>query len=99
MSAFDIEMMGDMPDIFADAGDLVDYQGNGYTASGVLAIKDDSFEVYDQDQIAMRVTTISVQSADVPTSRQGDRIATPSRTWTVQETLDDDGHVRRLWVS
>ena len=99
MSAFDEEMMGDMPDIFADAGDPVDYQGNGYTANGVLAIKDDSFEVYDQDQVSMRVTTISVQCTDVPTSRQGDRIVSPSRTWTVQETLEDDGHVRRLWVS
>ena len=47
----------------------------------------------------MRVATFSVQTADVPTSRQGDRIITPSRTWTVQEILEDDGFARRLWVS
>lgn len=99
MSAFDEEVIGDMPDIFADAGDLVDYQGNGFTASGLLAIKDDSFEVYDQEQVAMRVTTFSVQVADVATSRQGDMIMLPNRTWKVQQILEDDGRVRRLWVS
>ncbi len=99
MSALDEEMMGDMPDIFADAGDPVDYQGAGFTANSVMAIKDDSFEVYDQDQVAMRVTTMSVQNRDVATSRQGDRIVTPSRTWIVQQILEDDGHVKRLWVS
>ncbi|WP_339118564.1 hypothetical protein [Halomonas sp. BMC6] len=99
MSAFDEEVMGDMPDIFADAGVAVDYQGAGFAAHGVHAIKDDSHEVYDQDQVAMRVTTISVQCADVPSSKQGDQIVMPSRTWTVQQTLEDDGHVRRLWVS
>lgn len=99
MSAFDEEVMGDMPDIFADAGDLVDYQGSGFTANGVLAIKDDSFEVYDQDQVAMRVTTFSVQVTDVATTRQGDMIMLPNRTWKVQQILEDDGRVRRLWVS
>lgn len=99
MSVFDDEMMGDMPDIFADAGDPVVYQGAGYAVSDVLAIKDDSFEVYDQDQVAMRVTTISVQISQVPSSKQGDQIITPSRTWTVQQTLEDDGYLRRLWVS
>lgn len=99
MSAFDEEVMGDMPDIFADAGDLVDYQGSGFTANGVLAIKDDSFEVYDQDQVAMRVTTFSVQVTDVATTRQGDMIMLPNRTWKVQKILEDDGRVRRLWVS
>jgi len=99
MSAFDEEVMGDMPDIFADAGDLVDYQGSEFTANGVLAIKDDSFEVYDQDQVAMRVTTFSVQVTDVATSRQGDMIMQPNRTWKVQQILEDDGRVRRLWVS
>jgi hypothetical protein len=99
MSAFDDDVLSDLPSIYADAGDPVDYQGSGFTASEVLAIKDDSFEVYDQDQVAMRVATFSVQTADVPTSRQGDRIITPSRTWTVQEILEDDGFARRLWVS
>ena len=99
MSVFDDDVLGDLPSIYADAGDTVDYQGSGFSASDVLAIKDSSFEVYDQDQVAMRVTTFSVQAVDVPTSRQGDRIITPGRTWTVQQILEDDGFDRRLWVS
>lgn len=99
MSAFEDDVLDDLPSIYADAGDLVDYQGSGFTVNDVLAIKDNGFEVYDQDQVAMRVTTFSLQAVDVPTSRQGDQIITPSRTWTVQQILEDDGFERRLWVS
>lgn len=98
MSAFDDEMAADMPGIFADAGDLADYTGSA-TASQIPVILDRDFEVMDEDQVAMRVTTISVQVSLVATSRQGDSIALPGRTWTVQQILEDDGHIRRLWVS
>nr|WP_175488809.1 hypothetical protein [Halomonas muralis] len=75
------------------------YQGAGLVASGIEHILERDFEAQDDDQVAMRVTTISVRVSDVTTSRQGDTIATPSRTWTVQQILEDDGHIRRLYVT
>ncbi|MES3674606.1 hypothetical protein QC589_01480 [Halomonas elongata] len=76
-----------------------DYQGSSSSASGVRYMLDHDFEVYDENQVAMHVTTVSVHVNDVATSRQGDQIVTPSRSWTVQQILEDDGHLRRLWVS
>ncbi|XKE45749.1 hypothetical protein LG302_00990 [Halomonas organivorans] len=99
MSAFDDEVREGLPDIYADAGDPADYQGAEVTAEGIQVVIDRDWEVYDQDQVAMRVTTISVLVTDVPTSKQGDQIVLPSRTWTVQQILEDDAHERRLWVS
>ena len=58
-----------------------------------------SYEVYDQDQVAMRVATVLVPVEKVPASKQGDQIVLPDRTWTVQQSLEDDGDWRRLWVS
>lgn len=58
-----------------------------------------SHEVYDQDQVAMRVATILLPVERVPESRQGDTIALPGRTWRVQQVLEDDGQWRRVWVS
>ncbi|MGE4534658.1 head-tail joining protein [Halomonas sp.] len=78
--------------------DLADYTG-ATMASQVPVILDRDFEVMDEDQVAMRVTTISVQVIDVATSRQGDSIHLGGRTWTVQQILEDDGFIRRLWVS
>lgn len=98
MSRFDDEVRQDLPEIYADAGDPADYAGST-TASQILVILDRDFEVQDEDQVAMRVVTISVMVADVATSRQGDTIVLPGRTWTVQQILEDDGHTRRLWVS
>ncbi|MDT8895477.1 hypothetical protein RSO41_12505 [Halomonas sp. I1] len=76
-----------------------DYQGSVSSAQGVPHILEHDFEVQDDDQVAMHVTTVSVWVSDVATSRQGDKIITPSRTWTAQQILEDDGHMRRLWVS
>jgi hypothetical protein len=58
-----------------------------------------SHEVYDQDQVAMRVATILLPVERVPESRQGDTVAVPGRTWRVQQVLEDDGQWRRVWVS
>lgn len=60
---------------------------------------DIGFEVYDTDQVAMRVPTILVPVERVPTSPQGDQIVLPERTYTVQQIIEDDGQWRRLWVS
>ncbi|MDN3525640.1 hypothetical protein QWY79_10225 [Halomonas sabkhae] len=99
MSRFDDDVRVDLRGIYADAGDIADYQGAS-TAPGILVVIDRDWQVYDKDQLPMRVTTISVMSADVPQSEQGDQINVASdRTWTVQEVLEDDGHERRLWVS
>lgn len=75
------------------------YQGADGALPGVSHILDLDFEVMDEDQVAMRVTTVSVRVLDVARSRQGDKVVTPARTWTVQQILEDDGHIRRLWVS
>lgn len=75
------------------------YQGAGFVASGIEHILERDFEAQDDDQVAMRVTTISVRLSDVVTSRQGDTLVTPARTWTVQQILEDDGHMRRLYVT
>ncbi|WP_447956506.1 head-tail joining protein [Vreelandella sp. EE7] len=99
MSAFDDEVRQGLAEMHRDAGKLGAYHGSEASASGIYVVLDTGYEVYDQDQVAMRVTTISVLVADVATSRQGDTIALPGRTWTVQQTLEDDGFERRLWVS
>lgn len=75
-----------------------DYTGAS-TAPGIDLHFDSSYVVYDENGLAQRVTAISVLVVDVPESRQGDRIALPGRTWEVQQILEDDGHVRRLYVS
>lgn len=75
------------------------YQGSGFVAQGAPHILDRDWEVYDENQVAMRVTTVSVWASSVPESRQGDQVITADRTWTVQQILEDDGYMRRLWVS
>lgn len=75
------------------------YHGVGFTATEARYILDRDFEVYDEDQVAMRVTSLSVEVAVVPSSRQGDSFVTADRTWTVQQILNDDGQLRRLWVT
>lgn len=71
----------------------------GGMVTGIPYQLDLSFEVYDQDQVAMRVATVLVPVDRVAASRQGDRIELPERTWTVQQIIEDDGQWRRLWVS
>lgn len=78
---------------------LCTYQGAAFIAQDIDHILDRDHEVYGEDQVAMRVTSISVLVSDVPTSRQGDTIATAARTWNVQQVLEDDGHLRRLYVT
>lgn len=74
-------------------------RATGGSVLGVPYQLDLSYEVYDQDQVAMRVATILVPVEHVETSKQGDTITLTSRTWTVQQNLEDDGAWRRLWVS
>lgn len=78
---------------------LCTYQARAGVIPGATHMLDRDFEVYGEDQVAMRVTTISVRCTEVTKSAQGDRVVTPSRAWTVQQVLEDDGHWRRLWVS
>lgn len=74
------------------------YRGATLTED-IAYILEHDFEVYDDDQVAMRVTTVSVWSSEIGKTSMGDTIETPDRTWRVQQILEDDGHVRRLWVS
>lgn len=75
-----------------------DYQGS-ISASGIAYLLEEGWEIYDENRPDLRVTTISVLVRDVARSRQGDKIVTPHRTWSVEHILSDDGHWRRLWVS
>ena len=99
MSAFDDEAREGLAEMYCDAGTLAAYQGSESSNPELYVVLDRGYEVYDQDQVAMHVTTISVLVKDVATSRQGDAIALPGRTWTVQQILEEDGFERRLWVS
>lgn len=99
MSAFDDEILAGLVEMYRDAGKLAAYQGSESSSPELYVVLDRGYEVYDQDQVAMHVTTISVLVADVATSRQGDTITLPGRTWTVQQIIEDDGFERRLWVS
>ena len=79
---------------------LCTYQPRGGAALVEIPYQLDlSHEVYDQDQVAMRVATILLPVERVPESRQGDTVAVPGRTWRVQQVLEDDGQWRRVWVS
>lgn len=120
MSRFDDEVSADLPSIFADAGDMADYEHQGaVTASQIRVVLDRDYEVYDENQVPMHVATISVMVKDVPRSQQGDEVVLPADSWLtarywdnpdfwaqapkqrrrVQQVLEDDGFIRRLWVS
>lgn len=101
MSVFDDEVRSDLASIFQDAGFLADYQiTGGAVLLEKLMVLDRNWEPYSDDQqLAGRINTISVMVADVPSSKQGDTIQVPGKTWIVEEIIEDDGHVRRLWVT
>jgi hypothetical protein len=81
---------------------LSDTRGNYVSPSATYAdvplIIDRAFELYREEQLAERVTTISVLCADIPTSSSADVIETPERSWRVYQILEDDGQLRRLRV-
>ncbi|MFS8174984.1 hypothetical protein [Vreelandella titanicae] len=101
MSAFDDDVRNDIASIFQDAGFLADYQiTGGAVLLDKLMVLERNWEPYSDDQqLAGRINTISVMVADVPSSKQGDTIQVPGKTWIVEEIIEDDGHVRRLWVT
>lgn len=101
MSVFDDEIRSDTAGIFQDAGFVADYRSQvGVLIPGIWVVLDRDWESYSDDQqLAGRITTICVMTADVARSDQGDTVITPSKTWTVEEVVADDGHIRRLWVT
>lgn len=76
------------------------YQGVSFLSENAGYILDQDHEVYDDNQVAQRVTTVCIEVKHLPSaSRIGDQIITAGRTWKVQQTLEDDGHLRRLYVT
>lgn len=76
------------------------YETSGGTViEDVPYILDRDFEAQDNDEVALRVTTISVRSSRVSSSEFGDVITAGGRAWKVQEILEDDGQWRRLYVT
>jgi len=71
----------------------------GTVIDNVPYLLDRDFEVQEDDQVALRVTTISVRVSRVSKSGRGDTITAAGRTWNVQQTLEDDGSWRRLYVT
>lgn len=76
------------------------YRGDFVQRDNLPYILDRSYELFDADGLAQRISTIELRSTDVAgPSRTGDKIVTPTRTWDVQQTLTDDGYMRRLYVT
>lgn len=76
------------------------YETSGGTViENVPYILDRDFEAQDADQVALRVTTISVRPSRVSSSAFGDTITAAGHVWKVQEILEDDGQWRRLYVT
>lgn len=69
------------------------------TVTGVEAVLDRNYEVFDEDGVSRRVTVMSVPVAQVPYSDNGDTIVRAGEYWQVTNTLDDDGHERVLQVT
>ena len=79
---------------------LCTYLGSGAPVEDLGYLLERDVELYDGDGVAQVVTTISLSSPAIGApSRQGDLIVTPDRTWTVQQTLSDDGSMRQLSVT
>lgn len=101
MSVFDDEVRSDMASIFEDAGFVADYRSEvGVLIPEIWVLLDRDWESYSDDQqLAGRITTICVMVADVAQTSQGDTILCPGKTWLVEQIVEDDGHIRRLWVT
>lgn len=82
------------------ADELATYSyGAGGSVPNVRAVLDRDIEIYDEDQLPLRVTTISVPVKAVPKSQRGDSIVMDGRTWHVNRILDDDGYHRVIEVT
>lgn len=77
------------------------YQGTSASGVEVPYMLERDVQLYDDDSPARIATTIEVQVSAIGDgrSRQGDRIVTAGRTWTVQQVIKDDGHWRTLEVT
>ena len=67
-------------------------------AEGITAVLDRDYELFDEDQVAIRVSVMSIEVQQVPESQQGDVIIRPGERWTVGPTIEDDGHMRVVRV-
>lgn len=77
------------------------YQGTATNGVEVPYMLERDVQLYDDEGPARIATTIEVQVSAIGDgrSRQGDRVITPSRTWTVQQVIKDDGHWRTMEVT
>ena len=66
---------------------------------GITAVLDRSYEVFDEDGVARRITVIAVQVSQVPHSDKGDTITRGDEFWQVTGTIEDDGVERVLQVT
>lgn len=83
---------------------LTDGQGVYHEGATVLPnipyLIDRDYQIYDDNQLPQVVTSLSIPSSTVIKSRAGDRFtAADGKVWKIHQTLEDDGHWRRLYVS
>lgn len=84
----------------ASLGDgLCSYESAAGTVPDIHYQLNRAHQLYDQHGVAQLVTSVNLRADLLPaSSRRGDRVVTPGRTWTVEQTLEDDGHFRLLYV-
>lgn len=70
----------------------------GGVVAGITAVLDRDYELIDDDQMAIRVSVMSIEVAQVPTSTEGDVITRQGQRWHVGPTIEDDGHMRVVRV-
>ena len=79
--------------------------GQGVYIAGATSIPDTpylldrDYQIYDDNQLPQVINTISIPSSVIDKSRAGDRFVVGGKEWKIHQTLEDDGHWRRLYVS
>jgi hypothetical protein len=75
------------------------YIAGASTLTDVPYLLDRDYQTYDENQLPQIITTISIPSSTIERSRSSDRFIANGKEWKVHQTLEDDGHWRRLYVS
>lgn len=96
MSAFDEEVMGDMPDIFADAGDTATYTPYNGTPTTVTVILDRDIErtVAGMQGVIMEARTeLTGYTSQLGAGARGDVVTLNGQGWRLGAKARDDGYL------
>ena len=81
------------------SGPASEYIAGSSSIPDVPYLLDRDYQIYDDNQLPQVITTISIPSNAIERSRAGDRFIVGGKEWKIHQTLEDDGHWRRLYVS